>query len=103
MRVYYVDNRTAKIIGMPLHNALVTLCQYDNGANGAMYYSYDTYMYSLCVANKYGDTIMRRMYNDNIDFMDYCYKHDKSNAEYLDYISNNHKQQSFFMLPQEGI
>lgn len=103
MRFYYVDNQTTKIIGMPLHNALVTLCQYDKGANGAMYYTYDTYMYSLCVTNKYGDTIMFCTYNDNIDFMDYCYKHDKSNAEYLDYISNNPKQQSFFMLPQEGI
>lgn len=91
MRVYYVDNRTTKIIGMPLHNALVTLCQYDNGANGAKYYTYDTYMYGLHIADINGNIIASYMYNDNIDFMDYCYKHDKSNAEYLNYISNNPK------------
>ena len=97
MRVYCVDNRTTKIFGMPLHNALVTLAKYNNGAKGAMYYSYDAYIKVLCIANKNGDKIMSCMFDSNNDFMDYCYKHDKNNAEYLNYISNNPKQQTFFM------
>lgn len=97
MRIYCVDNRTVKIFGMPLHNALVTLAKYNNGLNGAMYYSYDAYINVLCIANKNGDKIMSCTFNSNNDFMDYCYKHDKTNAEYLNYISNNPKQQTFFI------
>lgn len=63
MNIYCINNRTTKVFGMPLHNALVTLCKYDS----------------------------------NNDFMDYCYKHERNNAEYLNYINNNPKQQTFFM------
>lgn len=97
MRHYFADNRTTKIFGMPLHNALVTLAKHNNGANGATYYSYDEYINVLCIADKNGDKIMSCMFDSNNDFMDYCYKHDKNNAEYLNYISNNPKQQTFFM------
>lgn len=97
MNIYCINNRTTKVFGMPLHNALVTLCKYDNGANGAVYYTYNVYTNVLHIADKYGNDIMSCMFNSNNDFMDYCYKHDKNNAEYLNYISNNPKQQTFFM------
>lgn len=32
VNIYCINNRTTKVFGMPLHNALVTLCKYDNGA-----------------------------------------------------------------------
>lgn len=97
MATYYCDNNTRKIYGMPLHNALVTLAKYIDGVADATYYLYDAHLGILTITDITGNIIKRYTFDNTIDFMDYCYKHDKSNAEYLNYISNNPKQQTFFI------